>query len=115
VGSILILIKVVSHSRYLFFLFSLLFLIFDLEVLLLYPYVVSSYNNGIYGLTIFLIFLLVLTFGFVFEIGKGALKINSRQTTNLQNYKIKGLTSPSFLAYYSILAEKKKLTIKYTS
>jgi len=90
-----------------FFLFSLLFLIFDLEVLLLYPYVVSSYNNGIYGLTIFLIFLLVLTFGFVFEIGKGALKINSRQTTNLQNYKIKGLTSPSFLAYYSILAEKK--------
>jgi hypothetical protein len=43
------------------------------------------YNNQILGLIIVFAFLLVLTVGFVFEFGKGALKINSRQTANLQN------------------------------
>ena len=32
-----------------FFIFALLFLLFDLEILLIYPYVVSAYTNGIYG------------------------------------------------------------------
>jgi NADH-ubiquinone oxidoreductase chain 3 len=62
-----------------FFIFALLFLLFDLEILLVYPYVVSSYSNGIYGLTLMLIFFLVLTLGFAFELGKNALKIDSRQ------------------------------------
>jgi NADH-ubiquinone oxidoreductase chain 3 len=62
-----------------FFIFALLFLLFDLEILLVYPYVVSAYVNGIYGLVIMLIFFLALTLGFAFEIGKGALKIVSRQ------------------------------------
>ena len=43
-----------------FFIFALLFLLFDLEILLVYPYVVSSYTNGIYGLMLMLIFFLVL-------------------------------------------------------
>lgn len=64
---------------------GLLFLIFDLEIVLLYPYVVSAYNNSIYGLVIVIIFLTILTAGFVFEIGKGVLKINSRQSNNLNN------------------------------
>lgn len=76
-----------------FFIFALLFLLFDLEILLVYPYVVSAYNNEIYGLWIVLIFLGVLTAGFVFEIGRGALKINSRQTVNLQNSKINSLSN----------------------
>jgi NADH-ubiquinone oxidoreductase chain 3 len=63
-----------------FFIFALLFLLFDLEILLVYPYVVSAYANGIYGLTIMLIFFLALTLGFAFELGKNALKIESRQT-----------------------------------
>ena len=67
-----------------FFIFALLFLLFDLEILLVYPYVVSAYTNGIYGLIIMLVFFLVLTLGFVFELGKNALKIESRQTNNLQ-------------------------------
>jgi len=50
-----------------------------LEILLVYPYVVSAYANGIYGLLIMLIFFLALTLGFAFELGKGALKITSRQ------------------------------------
>src|SRR6201991_790760 len=67
-----------------FFIFALLFLLFDLEILLVYPYVVSSYTNGIYGLIIMLVFFLVLTLGFVFELGKNALKIESRQMNNIQ-------------------------------
>jgi len=65
-----------------FFIFALLFLLFDLEILLVYPYVVSAYTNGIYGLLIMLVFFLVLTLGFAFELGKNALKIESRQVYN---------------------------------
>lgn len=65
-----------------FFIFALLFLLFDLEILLIYPYVVSAYTNGIYGLLIMIVFFLVLTLGFAFELGKNALKIESRQTFN---------------------------------
>jgi len=62
-----------------FFIFALLFLLFDLEILLVYPYVVSAYTNSVYGLIIMLIFFLALTLGFAFELGKNALKIDSRQ------------------------------------
>ena len=62
-----------------FFIFALLFLLFDLEILLVYPYIVSAYVNGIFGLIIMLLFFLVLTLGFVFELGKNALSIDSRQ------------------------------------
>ena len=68
-----------------FFIFGLLFLIFDLEILLVYPYVVSAYFNGLYGLIIMLIFFLVLTLGFVFELGKNALKISSKQNQLIVN------------------------------
>src|SRR5437763_15186393 len=67
-----------------FFIFALLFLLFDLEILLIYPYIVSAYSNGIYGLIIMLIFFFILTLGFVFELGKNALKIDSRQIDNFQ-------------------------------
>jgi NADH-ubiquinone oxidoreductase chain 3 len=65
-----------------FFIFALLFLIFDLEILLVYPYIVSAYNNEIYGLIIMLIFFLLLTLGFAYELGKNALKIDSKQNQN---------------------------------
>ena len=67
-----------------FFIFALLFLLFDLEILLVYPYIVSAYSNGIYGLIIMLIFFFILTLGFVFELGKNALKIDSRQADGFQ-------------------------------
>jgi NADH-ubiquinone oxidoreductase chain 3 len=70
-----------------FFIFALLFLLFDLEILLVYPYVVSAYTNGIYGLIIMLVFFLVLTLGFAFELGKNALKIDSRQ---IYSFEYKG-------------------------
>jgi len=62
-----------------FFIFALLFLLFDLEILLIYPYVVSAYVNGGFGLVIMLLFFSVLTLGFAFELGKNALSIESRQ------------------------------------
>ena len=62
-----------------FFIFALLFLLFDLEILLIYPYVVSAYTNSIYGLFIMLIFFLILTLGFTFELGKKALNIDNIQ------------------------------------
>src|ERR1700741_1233488 len=68
-----------------FFIFALLFLLFDLEILLVYPYVVSAYFNGLYGLIIMLVFFLVLTLGFVFELGKNALKISSKQNQLINN------------------------------
>ena len=77
-----------------FFIFALLFLIFDLEILLVYPYVVSAYFNGLYGLSIMLIFFLVLTLGFVFELGKNALKIESKQ---MYNFNIKNWNSYSLI------------------
>lgn len=72
-----------------FFIFALLFLLFDLEILLIYPYVVSSYVNSIFGLIIMLIFFLILTIGFAFELGKNALYIESKQFISLSylNYK----------------------------
>ncbi len=72
-----------------FFIFALLFLLFDLEILLVFPYIVSAYFNGIYGLIIMLFFFLVLTLGFAFELGKNALKIESKQTYsfNTKNWK----------------------------
>jgi len=62
-----------------FFLFALLFLLFDLEILLIYPYSVSSANNSIYGLIVMLIFFILLTLGFIFELGKGALSFPTEQ------------------------------------
>src|ERR1700733_5580168 len=66
-----------------FFIFALLFLLFNLEILLVYPYIVSGYTNDIYGLIIMLIFFVLLTLGFAFELGKNALKIDSRQKLSL--------------------------------
>ena len=70
-----------------FFIFALLFLLFDLEILLVYPYLVSAYLNEVYGLLVLMIFLGALTVGFVFELGKKALTIDSRQTSHSSKKK----------------------------
>jgi NADH-ubiquinone oxidoreductase chain 3 len=62
-----------------FFIFALLFLLFDLEILLIFPYAVSADINEAYGLSIMLVFFLALTLGFTYELGKNALSIDSRQ------------------------------------
>lgn len=62
-----------------FFIFGLVFLLFDLEITLVFPFAVSQSFNSLYGLIIVLIFLFIVTFGFMYELGKGALKIDSKQ------------------------------------
>lgn len=68
-----------------FFIYALLFLLFDLEILLIYPYVTSNYNNEVYGLIVMLLFFILLTLGFAFELGKGALKIDSKQISQIDD------------------------------
>ena len=55
----------------------MLFLIFDLEILLLFPIAVSLYQVSTFGFSIALIFFIVLTVGFVLEIGSGAIQLRS--------------------------------------
>ena len=57
-----------------FFIFALVFLLLDLEIVMIFPFAVSEYENGIYGLTV----------GFIFELGKNALTIESKQTKILK-------------------------------
>jgi len=73
-----------------FFIFALLFLLFDLEILLLYPYATTAYVNDAYGLIIVILFIVLLTLGFVFEFGKKALTIVSKQTVYNTKYPLPG-------------------------
>ena len=71
-----------------FFIFALLFLLFDLEILLVYPFIVSAYSNNIYGLLIMLVFFTALTIGLGYELGKKALNIDSRQVALRESKEI---------------------------
>jgi NADH-quinone oxidoreductase subunit A len=57
-----------------FYLVSILFIIFDLEVAFLFPWAVSFGEIGMLGFWSMMIFLAVLTIGFVYEWKKGALE-----------------------------------------
>lgn len=67
-----------------FYLVAILFLIFDLEIALFYPLATSLNLVSTYGFVVGLIFLSVLTFGFVFEYGSGVISfVPSRQKINI--------------------------------
>ena len=57
-----------------FYLVAILFIIFDLEVAFLFPWAVAFGDIGLYGFWSMLVFLGVLTIGFVYEWKKGALE-----------------------------------------
>ena len=57
-----------------FYLVSLLFIIFDLEVAFLFPWAISLGDIGMPGFWSMVIFLGVLTVGFIYEWKKGALE-----------------------------------------
>lgn len=56
-----------------FYLVAILFLIFDIEVVFLYPWVMSLHLIGYLGFWSMIIFLIMLAIGFLYEILKGAL------------------------------------------
>ena len=70
-----------------FFIFALVYLLLDLEIILIYPFAVSEYLNNLYGFIITLIFIIVITLGFIFELGKSALEIDNKQLLNIKNVK----------------------------
>lgn len=57
-----------------FYLVTLLFIIFDLEVAFLFPWAVALGDIGLFGFWSMMIFLGVLTIGFIYEWRKGALE-----------------------------------------
>lgn len=56
-----------------FYLVAILFIIFDLEVAFLFPWVITLGSIGFYGFWSMMVFLTVLTVGFIYEWKKGAL------------------------------------------
>ena len=56
-----------------FYLVAILFIIFDLEIAFLFPWAISLGNIGILGFSSMMIFLFILTVGFIYEWKKGAL------------------------------------------
>ena len=56
-----------------FYLVAILFIIFDLEIAFLFPWAISLGNIGFAGFISMMIFLFILTIGFIYEWKKGAL------------------------------------------
>lgn len=57
-----------------FYLVAILFIIFDLEVAFLFPWAASLGAIGLFGFWSMMVFLTVLTIGFIYEWRKGALE-----------------------------------------
>ena len=57
-----------------FYLVAILFIIFDLEVTFLFPWAIVYGQLGVYGFWSMMVFLGILTVGFVYEWKKGALE-----------------------------------------
>lgn len=57
-----------------FYLVAILFIIFDLEVAFLFPWAVSLGKIGVFGFWSMMVFLSILTVGFIYEWKRGALE-----------------------------------------
>ena len=57
-----------------FYLVAILFIIFDLEVAFLFPWATALGDIGMFGFVSMMIFLTILTVGFIYEWKKGALE-----------------------------------------
>jgi NADH-ubiquinone oxidoreductase chain 3 len=99
-----------------FFLVALLFLVFDLEILLLFPIAVTLYQVSIFGFSVALLFFIVLTIGFILEIGSGAIKVTSSNIEEPSLNKNISIVIPSNKNNYSSLVSNRIITFnKYYS
>ena len=57
-----------------FYIIAILFIIFDVEVLYLFPWVICLKEIGLFGFWVMFIFLMVLAVGFIYEFFRGALE-----------------------------------------
>jgi NADH-quinone oxidoreductase subunit A len=65
-----------SNFEVRFYLVAILFIVFDLEIIFLIPWVLTLGFIGFYGFFVGVIFLFILTVGFVYELLKGAVDAN---------------------------------------
>lgn len=57
-----------------FYIIGLMFLIFEVEILLLFPWAVVFKEVGVFALAAMFVFVFLIFIGFVYELGKGHLK-----------------------------------------
>jgi NADH-quinone oxidoreductase subunit A len=57
-----------------FYMVAILFILFDIEVIFLYPWAVISRSLGWFGFVEMLVFVLIILVGYFYILGKGALK-----------------------------------------
>ncbi|HEX2897618.1 MAG TPA: NADH-quinone oxidoreductase subunit A [candidate division Zixibacteria bacterium] len=57
-----------------FYMVAILFILFDIEVVFLYPWAVIADKLGVFGFVEMLVFVLILMVGYFYILGKGALK-----------------------------------------
>ena len=57
-----------------FYLVAILFIIFDLEIAFLFPWAITLGKIGVFGFWSMMVFLAILTIGFIYEWKKGALE-----------------------------------------
>ena len=66
--------KMKFNIRY--YLIAIIFILFDLEIAFIFPWAISFDQSGLIGFNTIMIFLLILTIGFIYEWKKGALNWN---------------------------------------
>ena len=81
-----------------FFVYSILFLIFDLELFFAFPLAVSISLNDGSGISTVIIFFIILALGFIFELGGNSLDLSTKQVTS--NFNIYN----SILIKFSLMA-----------
>ncbi|MFZ5979773.1 MAG: NADH-quinone oxidoreductase subunit A [Candidatus Zixiibacteriota bacterium] len=57
-----------------YFLIGISFILFDIELIFLLPWAVVSRDLGVFGFVSVLIFVALVIIGYIYELGKGALK-----------------------------------------
>ena len=57
-----------------FYMVAILFILFDIEVIFLYPWAVLGRKLGVFGVVEMLVFVVILLVGYFYILGRGALK-----------------------------------------
>ena len=61
------------------YLYALLFMVFDLEIFFAFPLGVTVGFNDAFGILTLVIFFIIVTFGFIYELGSNALNLDTKQ------------------------------------
>ena len=59
-----------------YYMVAMLFIVFDIEVVFMYPWAVNYRHLGLFGLVEMIVFIVILLFGYLYLWKKGALKWN---------------------------------------